>query len=403
MNRSGGRRRKIVFFAEAVTLAHMARPAVLAQALDPAKYDVVVAAHPRYMGLFPNMQVGHRALDSIEPDRFLEALAKGEPLYDADVLERYVAEDLAIIDSEKPDIVVGDFRLSLSVSARLRQVPYVALGNAYWSPYAEVDYPIPEHPLVNVLGLSLAQRLFNLVRPVAFGLHCRPMNAVRRKHGLSSLGRDLRRVYTDSDVLLYADIPELVPMSGLPSNHHFVGPTLWSPEQSEPAWWSEVGGACPNVYLSLGSSGGRRLLPSIIDALIDLPINLLVAMAGPVDLDRKAQNLFVAPYLPGEAAAARSTIVISNGGSLTTYQALKHGVPVLGIAGNLDQHLNMSAVERLGAGIRLRSDRLEGEELRQSVELLLREVCYTEGAGTLQGHIQRSNPAERFEQIIRSI
>ncbi len=75
----------------------------------------------------------------------------------------------------------------------------------------------------------------------------------------------------------------------------------------------------------------------------------------------------MADYLPGEAAAARSAVVVCNGGSLTTQQALVAGVPVIGVAGNLDQHLNMEAVERAGAGVLLRTERLKSQRVAGAV------------------------------------
>src|SRR5690606_21714330 len=42
------RRPRILFVAEAVTLAHVARPMMLAQRLDPARYDVSLATDGRY-------------------------------------------------------------------------------------------------------------------------------------------------------------------------------------------------------------------------------------------------------------------------------------------------------------------------------------------------------------------
>jgi UDP:flavonoid glycosyltransferase YjiC (YdhE family) len=77
-------------------------------------------------------------------------------------------------------------------------------------------------------------------------------------------------------------------------------------------------------------------------------------------------NVHIADYLPGEQAAQRSRLVICNGGSPTSQQALAAGVPVLGIAGNLDQYLNMAGVVRSGAGMLLRSDRLAEEALRSA-------------------------------------
>ncbi|RXL56259.1 hypothetical protein EO238_33760, partial [Citrobacter sp. AAK_AS5] len=45
-------RKRILFVGEAVTLAHVVRPAVLARALDPSRYEVVLACDERYLKLF---------------------------------------------------------------------------------------------------------------------------------------------------------------------------------------------------------------------------------------------------------------------------------------------------------------------------------------------------------------
>ena len=121
---------KILFVAEAVTLAHVARPAVLVQALDRDEYEVFFATDPRYNQLFPELSGFRYDIWSISSTEFLNALAKGSPLYSKHTLERYVEDDLKLIDQIKPDLIVGDFRLSLSVSARLRQIPYATISNA---------------------------------------------------------------------------------------------------------------------------------------------------------------------------------------------------------------------------------------------------------------------------------
>ena len=50
-------------------------------------------------------------------EQFLAALAAGRPVYHAETLRSYVRDDLSLLESVDPDIVVGDFRLSLAVSA----------------------------------------------------------------------------------------------------------------------------------------------------------------------------------------------------------------------------------------------------------------------------------------------
>ena len=55
---------------------------------------------------------------------FLDNLAKGRPVYDVNTLRSYVRADLALLEAVKPDLVVGDFRISLGVSARVAGIPY---------------------------------------------------------------------------------------------------------------------------------------------------------------------------------------------------------------------------------------------------------------------------------------
>ena len=55
-------------------------------------------------------------------------------------------------------------------------------------------------------------------------------------------------------------------------------------------------------------------------------------------------HVHVTDYLPGDIVARHSRLVVCNGGSPTSHQALLAGVPVLGIPDNLDQVLNMSPI-----------------------------------------------------------
>lgn len=370
-------RRRIVFFAETVTLAHVARPITLARGLAPEKFDVTLAWHPRYETLFPDLPFPTRTIRSIEPAQFLATLDSGRPSYDVPTLIRYVEEDLAVLDELNPDIVVGDFRLSLSVSARLRKIPYVNITNAYWSPYADVEIPVPDVPPLRNLPPMLARALFRLVRPFAFARNAEPMRAVHRHFGIPPPPPDVRAAYTFADYVTYVDLPELVPMKTLPSTHAFIGPLLWSPEGHYPAWWEEVRDMdAPKVYVTLGSSGAQSILPGILSALADTRCVALIATAGrPVEVPRSAR-LFVADYLPGAEAAALSAVVICNGGSPTSYQALSQGSPVLGICTNLDQQLNMSTLQAAGLGLSQVMSRAEPDSIRKALIRLLEDGDY---------------------------
>src|SRR5438552_18469124 len=106
-DRSPPRRPRVLFMAEAVTLAHVARPLVLARSLDPVAYDVVLACHPRFGKVVGELPFPCRPIRSIPCEQFLDALARGAPVYDAETLCSYVEEDLALLNDVRPDVVVG--------------------------------------------------------------------------------------------------------------------------------------------------------------------------------------------------------------------------------------------------------------------------------------------------------
>jgi UDP:flavonoid glycosyltransferase YjiC (YdhE family) len=381
----------------------MARPIALAQGLDPARFESVLAADPRYRALLPETGLPLRAIRSIASEQFLEALARGRPLYDPGTLRGYVREDLEVLEETAPDVVVGDFRLSLAISARLAGVPYLTISNVYWSPHARLRFPMPELSLTRRVGLPMAQALFGIVRPWAFAYHTRPLNRVRKEYGLTPLGFDLRRIYTEADHTLYADIPEFVPTVDLPDNHHFLGPILWSPPVAPPPWWDDLPRDRPLVYVTLGSSGRGALLAAVLDALADRPVTVLAATAGRLDAGARASNAHVAPFLPGEEAAARACLVVCNGGSLATQQALTAGTPVLGLASNMDQHLNMGAVQRLGAGELLRAEAATPPAIRDAVDRMLVRTSYREAASALAWRYPRYHAPTRFAALLSEI
>ncbi len=376
---------RIALFCEAVTLAHVARPIALARAIAPAGHQLLLACDPRYDAFTAAGPWQRTPLRSIPSAQFNDALARGTPVYDLATLQAYVDEDLRILRDFQPDLVVGDFRLSLSVSARLAGVPYMTIANAYWTPFYKGGYALPVIPLSRALPLPLAAALFHTFRPLAFIPHCVPMNRLRARHGLTSLGHNLRRVYTDADHLLIPDLAELFALDGAGDACTHVGPLMWAPTLPAPDWWDEpVDAALGSVYVTLGSSGNAGLLPMILEALQDLPVRVIASTAGAAAPDRVPANARLAAYLPGDEAARRSRLMISNGGSLGTQQALAAGIPTLAVASNMDQFMNMAPLETAGAGLTLRADRLSAARIRQAAEQLLRDPAASGAAAELR-------------------
>lgn len=379
-----GSRVKVLFFAEGATLAHVARPFVLARELDPERFDVTLARPAAFSWLTAGAAFRLVNLNCQDASVFAQRLERGQPLYDYPTLLQYVEDDLALIDAERPDVIVGDFRLSLSVSARLRSIPYITICDAYWSPERPMRAPLPVLGFTRFTPIPLAEFLFGCVSGIAFRLHSMPMEKLRKGFGLPSLGHDLRRCYTDADLRLFANFPALFPEITPSVNAKFIGPVSWSPLPDPKQDLSFLDTDEPLIYVTMGSSGDPGILETLIPILECTEHRIVVATAGksvPVRLASPRTQIF--DFLPGDRICRRARLVVCNGGSPTTNQALMNGVPVLGVAQNMDQFFSMQAVERFGAGILLRGDRLRKVALKDAVSGLLNDVRFEERARSI--------------------
>ena len=393
-------RPRVLLIGEAVTLAHVARPIALARKLVTRGYRPIVAADPRFAGLCPPEGWDTAEIRSIPSADFLRALARGRPVYEPATLERYVQDDLALLRALQPAVVIGDFRISLSVSARLAGVPYINIGNAYWSPYARPRWHAPTMPWSRFLPAAIDDAVFRAARPLAFRLHAGPMRALARRHGVAVPGSELRHVYTDGDITLYADSPALVPTFDRPESHRYLGLVDWSPAAPLPPWWAALPSAPRPIYVTLGSSGDAAKLPRVLEGLGRLGHPLVVAAAGaplPTPLPPHVQ---AADYLPGDLVARRSCLVVSNGGSPTGHQALLAGVPVLGIPDNLDQVLNMTYLQQAGVGDWLAPRDLSADRIERLARQMLADAGLAQRATALGAAERSKDIGEPLEAAI---
>ncbi len=395
---------KILLFSEGVTLSQIVRLVTLGRALDPNRYEVTFACSDFNELVFQGTGFGRVLVHSLDPKAVLRAMRSGRRLYNKRTLLKQVEEDLAVFAQVSPDLVVGDFRWSLAVSAPVFGVPHAALINAYWSPFASRSaFPVPDHPIVRLLGEALTEKYFPAAIPRVFRHFAEPVNQARRAYGLPEIG-SLLQVLTHGDYVLYADPSELVPTPGAPETHEHIGFVPWSPDSPLPPALSRLPeGGRPVVYATVGSSGSIDTLPLVVEALSQMNVTGLVATAGRKTLTRVPDNVHVADFFPGDLAARRASLVISNGGSSTSYQALTEGVPVLGLASNLDQYLAMLAIENAGAGQLVRARSATVASIRSAAQTLLDSPPHHEGAKKVQRSLAGTSSADKFRSFVARV
>jgi UDP:flavonoid glycosyltransferase YjiC (YdhE family) len=373
-------RRRILFLAEGATMAHFVRPLALADSLDSSQYEIHFYAPSRFSQYLKDKPFAVGELRTMPGERFLENTARGAPVFPADVIRGYVKQDRELIGGIAPDLVVGDMRLSLPISARLEGALSAVMINAYWSPYTRHRSILPALPLTRVVPPRLLGGLYRLTEPLAYAVHVGEMNRVRQEFGIAALPADLRVMYTEGSYVLYPDIPEWVPASNLPANHRYVGICQWTPPTAKPDWWERMrADAKPKVFVSLGSSGPLRAIPALLKALAKLPVTVLMATSGR-PMPGLAADVYAADLLPFTETAGQARVVVSHGGSGGLYPAIAAGTPVLGIPSNADQQLSTAVLEESGAGLGVRVEEASQSRLLRALEKLLFDPPYRRSA-----------------------
>lgn len=396
------RKKRILFVGEGGSLAHIVRPLVLAQLLDPNRFEIHFACALWYKWLLDHSGFTYHPLPTMTRDDFRDHLSQGKPLYNRQTLEEYVPAELDLFKKVSPDLIIGDFRISLGISTELAKIPYASITNAFWSPHSTVKKIVPDLAYTKFTGRGLGQLIFNVAYPLVSKLsHSYGFNAVRKAYGLTPF-KSLEEIYTYGEWTLFTDIPSLAPTTYLPEHQQYMGPILDMPQIEQPAWWQQWPTDKPIIYVGLGSTGNITLMENIVKALAQMDVTVLLATAQRIHLKEWPKNFYVAPYISGLEASKQSQLVLYNGGSGSVYQALSCGCPVLGFPTNMDQFLCMALIETKGAGKRIIGEHANIDNIKKNVQEILSTATFKHNAEKLAIEIKAYDVSKNFNQFIDS-
>ena len=403
-----GNKKRILFFAEGVTLAHVVRPYTLAESLDKSKYEVAFATSESYQFVLADTEIKYYEIQSIGPQVFIDRVDTCQSLYSKKEIISYVNDDLRVIDDFRPDIIVGDFRLSLCISTRLREVFYVGLINAYWSPYAENQpLPVPEHRHINMSGVPFFRSLMKFITPVVFLIQGQALNGARQYFGLSKFEHCLDG-WTFADHLLFYDTPDLVPLSDVSKSlkYDFIGPVHWNPKTDHTDILDRIADDKKIVYVAMGSSGNTQVIQRIIEHVLSLSYVVIVGTSNKTlefEKEFSGKEVYFERLVDGELIAKRASLVICNGGSPTAYQALSQGTPVIGIPSNMDQLLAMRFIEEADAGKVVRFRDVKKDKFSKIIKQIVSYDELKAGANKVESYMKTFDAKSKFSFYLDSL
>ncbi len=157
-----------------------------------------------------------------------------------------------------------------------------------------------------------------------------------------------------------------------------IGACVFDPPEATPDWLAAIDR--PIVLVSTSSERQRdfHVARTAIDALSDEPVHVVVTFPAGVPPSFTTQsNVTICQFVPHGLVLDRAVCAVTHAGMGTTQRALARGVPVCVVPHGRDQFEVARRVEIAACGVRLLSEDLTPNELRDGVR---RAMTMTEGA-----------------------
>ena len=196
-----------------------------------------------------------------------------------------------------------------------------------------------------------------------------------RRHGLPGYAPDPR--FSPRLVLAFTT-EELAGPSVVEVPVAFVGPALGSDADHSGAL-PPLDPDRPLVYVALGTvndDAGARFLRACAAAVGRRPLLQAVVADPAAAIATAPRNVTVLPYVPQLAVLGVARLVVCHGGHNTVCESLSAGVPLVVAPIRDDQPIVAEQVVRSGAGVRLRFDRADADQIGAAIDTVLTDPAY---------------------------
>jgi UDP:flavonoid glycosyltransferase YjiC (YdhE family) len=268
-----------------------------------------------------------------------------------------------------------------------------------WRPDLVVHDPVSTEGLL-AAGVLDVPAVLSLWGPVgtheADGVRILPHDISRafERHGFGGFGPDsIEHVVDPCPTAVEPPVlAERLPVRFIPYNGGGVAPD----RPAEPTGRPRVVVSWSTALTSM-SGPNSYILPRIVAALADLPIDLVLTATGPdvAALGAVPANVRVLERCPLHLVLPGCGAIVHHGGAGSAMTALAAGVPQLGITFAAEQACVADRIASAGAGRQLRGDLASAEAIREAVSALLDEPRYLETANRLrEENARRPSPME---------
>jgi UDP:flavonoid glycosyltransferase YjiC (YdhE family) len=355
----------------------------------------VYHAQPALPGIGLYQDLGMTMTNFIGTQKLAEELIRGE-------IEAYRAI--------RPDLVLHGFWPMASLARRMvdREIPGICF----------VPLPLVRDFFKVLPDVPEQLKLFSLFpKPIRlwFFRHCIPQTLKNRvpilrqnniRHAAYKLGwRGDKLVNTfdllKADLTIVNDLSDFYDLKKLPSNIVFTGPLFSIPDDDEAIDPKIIEVFDPDknitkVFCSLSSSGSEEMLREVIKVFTyGKGLNWNAVILSPHFSLNKAKKILngrkgiyiTDKFVPAIKVNAMADITVSHGGQGTIQTAIYSGTPIVGVAAQQEQFINLSNVESYGAGLRIPRTKWNANNIQNSISKILSNKKYSESMLKLRNHL----------------
>jgi UDP:flavonoid glycosyltransferase YjiC (YdhE family) len=163
------------------------------------------------------------------------------------------------------------------------------------------------------------------------------------------------------------------------------------------------------VYVTLGTVFNLEsgdLFARVLEGVRGLPVEVVATVGDGIDPDELGPlppHISVERFVPQADVLARSSAVVSHGGSGSVLGALAHGLPQVLIPMGADQPLNADRCEKLGLARVLDPVAATPESIREAVSDVLAEPSYRATAAGLQAEFAALPGAAHAVRLLEGV
>jgi UDP:flavonoid glycosyltransferase YjiC (YdhE family) len=324
----------------------------------------------------------------------------------------------------RPDIILHGFWPIASVARRMleKEIPGICfvplpLSDAFLD--LVPDIPEKAKPL-SLLPYKIRMWIFknipkSIKRKAPF---LRQKNICNAAMELGWRGEPLINIFSllKADITIVNDLPDYYKIECFPENIKFTGPLFSKLNNNEPLKKEilevfDLNNEKVKVFCTLGSSGSKKQLLEIVKVFTrgkGLDWNAVILCPSSVCPIEEAQALLKGrkgvyitdKFVPAQKVNSMADIVLCHGGQGTVQTALSCGTPIVGIAMQQEQQINLTNISLYGAAIRIPFDKWTSTNIQNAVSKVISDKKFKKSALILKEKINSINGRKLAAEII---